>query len=318
MSTSWAERRAFAVAEFPTNSNAINPDAASAAGSLAVAASSWDTPTVPEPYSSRGPSITRFFDKDGIVLGSPVVRDKPVLAAADNVNTTVPNFQPFRGTSAATPSAAAIATLIRSARPALTVDQVAGIMTNTANALDCPGAAGQPDGDCGAGFLMADRAVADAIDDTPPTVAAALSPAAPNGANGWYTAPVDVSWTVTDADSPIFSRTGCDPATVVSDGSPILTCSASSGGGTSTGTVTFKRDGTGPVDVAFKGIRKKYKHGRKPKKRKVSCSASDPTSGVTNCVVSGFSKKKGKHMLTATATNGAGLTSTATFSYKIK
>ncbi len=33
--------------------------------------------------------------------------------------------------------------------------------------------------------------------------------------------------------------------------------------------------------------------------------------------ISGFSKKKGKHTLTATATNGAGLTSTAKFTYKI-
>ena len=52
--------------QFPTNSNAINPDAASAAGSMAVAASNWATPTTPEAFSSRGPSITRLFTAAGV------------------------------------------------------------------------------------------------------------------------------------------------------------------------------------------------------------------------------------------------------------
>ena len=108
---------AFTIAEFPTNSNAINPDAASANGSLAVAASQYTTPTTPEPFSSRGPSITRRFDKNGVPLGSPEVRTKPQLDAADGVSTTLPGnsgLNPFFGTSAATPSAAGIAALILS------------------------------------------------------------------------------------------------------------------------------------------------------------------------------------------------------------
>ena len=118
--------------EHATNSNAINPDAASAAGSLAVAASQWSTPTTPEAFSSRGPAITRYFDKFGVLLGSPVVRPKPALAAADGVSTTVPALVTFFGTSAATPSAAGIATLLRSVNPLLTESQVAGIMTDPA------------------------------------------------------------------------------------------------------------------------------------------------------------------------------------------
>ena len=81
---------AFTIAEFPTNSNAINPDAASANGSLAVAASQYTTPTTPEPFSSRGPSITRRFDKNGVPLGPPEVRTKPQLDAADGCSTTLP------------------------------------------------------------------------------------------------------------------------------------------------------------------------------------------------------------------------------------
>jgi hypothetical protein len=304
----------FTVAEHATNSNAINPDAASAAGSLAVAASNWATPTTPEPYSSRGPSITRLFTPAGLPM-APVVRAKPALDAADAVATSVPGFGAFGGTSAATPSAAGIATLIRSAAPSLTVNQVATIMTNPAFAQDCTTTAGQPDLDCGSGFIMADQMVA-SLDSTPPTVSGALSPAAPNGANGWYTVPVNVTWTVADPETTT-SKTGCTSGPVTAEGPQNLTCTAKSIGGTSSASVTFKRDGTAPTAIAFHGIKKKYKNGKKPKKNKVTCSALDSVSGVTSCVISGFSKKKGKHTLTATATNGAGLTSSATFTYKI-
>jgi hypothetical protein len=150
---------AFTINQFPTDSNAINPDAASAAGSLAVAASNWATPTTPESYSSRGPAITRYFDKNGVPLGSPAVRPKPALDAADAVSTSVPGFNPFGGTSAATPSAAGVATLVRSADPTLTANQVAAIMTDTGNTQACVTAA--PATDCGAGFIMADLAVQD-------------------------------------------------------------------------------------------------------------------------------------------------------------
>ncbi len=170
----------FTVAEFPTNSNAINPDAASAAGSLAVAASNWATPTTPEAFSSRGPSITRLFTAAGVPQ-APVVRLKPALAAADGVSTTVPALLTFFGTSAATPSAAGIATLIRAAAPALTPNQVAAIMTDTGNTQACLTAA--PATDCGAGFIMADLAVQDTgigtVTTATPTVTAA-SPAGPS------------------------------------------------------------------------------------------------------------------------------------------
>ena len=302
----------FTVAEFATNSNAINPDAASAAGSLAVAASQWSTPTTPEAFSSRGPSITRLFTPAGVPM-APVVRPKPALAAADGVSTTVPALLTFFGTSAATPSAAGIATLIRSAAPSLTESQVRTLMTDPTKAQQCATAA--PATDCGSGFIMADLMVA-SLDSTPPTVSGALSPAAPNGANGWYTA-VSVAWTVADPETVVSSQTGCTSGPVAAEGAQTLTCTAKSIGGTNAASVTFKLDKSAPTGITFKGIKKKYKNGKKPKKNKISCSATDGVSGVTSCVISGFSKKKGKHTLTATATNGAGLTSTAKFKYKI-
>lgn len=164
------------IAEYATNSNAINPDAASAAGSMAVAASSWATPTTPEPYSSRGPSITRLFTAAGVPT-APVVRPKPALDAADAVATSVPGFNPFGGTSAATPSAAGVAALVRSANLGLSEAQVRTIMTDPANAQAC--ATATPATDCGAGFIMADLAVPDAfaLDGTPPETTITSSPA---------------------------------------------------------------------------------------------------------------------------------------------
>ncbi len=89
---------------------------------------------------------------------APVVRPKPALAAADGVSTTVPALLTFFGTSAATPSAAGIATLIRSAAPSLTASQV----RTTHDQPDQRSGLRRrrrPRLDCGAGFIMADLTV---------------------------------------------------------------------------------------------------------------------------------------------------------------
>jgi len=138
--------------------DAINPEAASALGSLAVAAVEHNQPglNVVEDSSSRGPKLRLF--------PAPQVRQKPDIAAADGVATTVPGFNPFYGTSAAAPSAAGVAALVRSANPGLNVDQVYAILRNPANNIDCtfPPAFPQPDVECGFGFVLADRALVNA------------------------------------------------------------------------------------------------------------------------------------------------------------
>ena len=105
---------------------------------LTVAASNYTVRTTPEPFSSRGPVI-HLFDANGTALSTPDVRQKPNLAGPDGVSTSVPvsGLSTFFGTSAAAPAAAGIAALIRSARPAMPVDELYAIMTNPANALDC-------------------------------------------------------------------------------------------------------------------------------------------------------------------------------------
>ncbi len=68
------------------------------------------------------------------------------------------------------------------------------------------------------------------------------------GNNGWYRSDVSVSWSVTDAESPITSRVGCDPSTLSADsGGTAYTCTATSAGGQGSGSVTVKRDATPPT-----------------------------------------------------------------------
>lgn len=86
-------------------------------------------------------------------------------------------------------------------------------------------------------------------DTTPPVVSYTLTPAAPDGSNGWYVSDVLVDWTVTDPESAITSTSGCDDVTVSADTTGVTyTCSATSAGGTtSVTTVTIKRDATAPT-----------------------------------------------------------------------
>lgn len=93
-----------------------------------------------ETFSSDGPRRV-FFNPDGspIVSGNflfttngGTVREKPDIAAADGVSTSVSGFTSFFGTSAAAPHAAAIAALLKSAAPNLTSKQIRDLMVSTA------------------------------------------------------------------------------------------------------------------------------------------------------------------------------------------
>lgn len=310
----------FTVGEHDTSSAAINPDAASASGSLAVAAVAHNEPGLDqaESFSSRGP-VRRLFDTAGVRLATPQMLQRPQLAAADGVSTSVTGFDPFFGTSAATPSAAGVATLLRSANPTMPVDELYAIMTDPANSIDCL-APGNPDDDCGAGFILAGGAVAQSLDSTPPALTSHVTPAAPSGQNGWHQTDVAVTWETDDPDSPIGTTSGCGATSVTSDTTVTLSCSATSAGGTQGQSVTIRRDATAPATPKFTGIAAtRYPVTAVPKRAVIGCSSADATSGIAagGCVVSGYASSLGRHTLAATVADNSGLKSTATLTYVV-
>lgn len=117
-----------------------------------------------EPYSSDGPRRI-FFQADGTPItpldftstGGEVLQ-KPDFTAADGVAVTAVGdfYNPFFGTSAAAPHAAAIAALVKSARPDLAKADLVAALTGTAIDIGLPGR----DRDSGAGILMAYEAIA--------------------------------------------------------------------------------------------------------------------------------------------------------------
>jgi subtilisin-like proprotein convertase family protein len=112
----------------------------------------------PERFTSDGPR-RMFYAADGtpytpgdLSATGGVVRAKPEITAADGVMTTVPGFDPFFGTSAAAPHAAAIAALALSGNPGMTNAEIRAALTSTA--LDLAPAGN--DQRTGAGVIRAD------------------------------------------------------------------------------------------------------------------------------------------------------------------
>jgi len=114
---------------------------ASAASAIAVAATPFSNSAKIERYSSRGPVTHYFGPVDGTTpaasLGSPEVLAKPDLAATDcGASTFFASLSAgvwrFCGTSAAAPHAAAVAALVRQAKPTLPEQQVRSALTDTA------------------------------------------------------------------------------------------------------------------------------------------------------------------------------------------
>ena len=88
------------------------------------------------------------------------------------------------------------------------------------------------------------------VDASAPTIDYALSPASPDGADGWYRGDVTLTWMVGDAESPFsLAKIGCVDQTDVADQpETVYSCSATSAGGSSGPvTVSIKRDGTVPT-----------------------------------------------------------------------
>lgn len=160
--------------------------------------------------------------------------------------------------------------------------------------------------------------VAPVITDLGPTTG-------PDGANGWYVSAVSNQFFAADATSglpPSFvnpwvvsSGTAEGSAVTVASG----TVSDNAGNvAPSIDSAAFAIDLTDPTGLAFVGGPAdggEYYFGQVP--AAPTCTAEDAVSGLASCSVTGYSSAVGTHVLTATATDNAGRTATATRSYTV-
>ncbi|WP_290059808.1 S8 family serine peptidase [Amycolatopsis solani] len=158
-----AAANAFSVAAAPAGPAFGRPletgDPANPAGpypGLFSASSKW------ERFSSDG-KRKLFYNADGTAITPGNVsstggttRNKPDITAADGVATSVTGFQPFFGTSAAAPHAAAIAALLLSGKPTATPAQIRSALVSSAIDLGASGF----DTVTGSGVIMAGPALA--------------------------------------------------------------------------------------------------------------------------------------------------------------
>ena len=160
-----------------------------------------------------------------------------------------------------------------------------------------------------------------ATDSTAPVISYVLAPASPDGANGWYTSNVTLTWTVTENESPdSLVTTGCVDQNITADqAETTYSCSASSDGGSAAQVdVAIKRDATAPSVSLVGGPQdgQSYYFGSVP--AAPTCSASDATSGLAAaCAVSGYGTATGTHTVTASVTDNAGNSSSASASYTV-
>jgi hypothetical protein len=144
-------------------------------------------------------------------------------------------------------------------------------------------------------------------DTTPPVITPRVT--GQLGTNGFYTSDVHVVWDVTDLESAIAHRSGCDDASVVSDTrGQTFTCSADSTGGSAIKSVTIKRDVTAPAltvpgtilkqDAAPGGAAVDYAAG--------ATDAIDPSPSLTCSAQSGTVFPIGATNVSCSATDAAG------------
>jgi len=188
---------------------------------------------------------------------------------------------------------------------------------------DAAGGIGSQTASCSytdAGGLTATASVTyNIVDPSPPTIGYTLSPASPDGNNGWYKSSVTLTWTVTEGDSPsTLQKTGCVDQNITADqGATQYSCSATSAGG-STGPVdvTIKRDATVPT---INGTPSPAANGFGWNKTDVvvSFTCGDNLSGVTaaNCGPDQTLSGEGAgQSATGNAEDNAGNTASATVS----
>ncbi len=120
------------------------------------------------------------------------------------------------------------------------------------------------------------------VDSTPPVITPIVIGTA--GSSGWYASDVALSWNVADGESPIQSSSGCASQSVTIDtAGTTFTCTATSAGGTSSNSITVKRD-IAPPKIACASPDGQW-HASDVS---IACTANDGGSGLANPATANF------------------------------
>lgn len=179
-----------------------------------------------------------------------------------------------------------------------------------------------------AGFFdpsVADLWVSSGADERAPAVSVALADPEP-GLDGWSLAPVTATLTATDDrdDAPLVEvdtgsgwTTYDGPVVLGAEGEQTLRHRATDAAGntSSDGATTVKVDTVAPTAEIAGGPDGTLRFGEVP--AAPTCQATDATSGVASCTVSGYAATVGAHVLTGTATDRAGHSTTVTRGYTV-
>ena len=152
-------------------------------------------------------------------------------------------------------------------------------------------------------------------DETPPVITPAIT--GTRGTNDWYRSDVQVSWGVEDPESDIQSSSGCDPRSITSDGVSAFSCTATSDGGTSSESLTIKRDATLPVIQDDRDLIPNAA-GWNNADVTISFTCDDALSGIAACSGPQTVASEGANQpVTGSATDDAGNTATRTVSVSL-
>jgi hypothetical protein len=173
------------------------------------------------------------------------------------------------------------------------------------------------------GGLSADTTTATytIVDTGDPTITGAVAPTGPDGSNGWYKSLPTVTFTCADTGGSGIDTClvdgGVTASTTLGEGADQSVSGTATdwAGNTATATVSnIDVDMTNPGATFDSTIGTVY-FGSVP--AVPVCTATDSLSGPDGCSVSGYSTAVGSHTLTATATDKAGRTGTATLTYTV-
>jgi len=155
------------------------------------------------------------------------------------------------------------------------------------------------------------------VDPSPPVIGSTLSPASPDGSNGWYKSNVTLTWNVSEPESPnSLAKTGCVDQSITADqAATTYSCSATSAGGSAGPVdVEIKRDATAPT-ISGSASPAANGAGWNNTDVAVSFSCGDNLSGVASCLGDQTVSTEGAgQSVTGNATDNAGNTNSATVS----